>query len=277
MLGSPRDTWLEVVGSLLRPARPELERCQRARDEHLASRQRLAEQRAHALAACERRIESARHEVLAAADGVVSARMTDLEREWRRLARRDPDAGLMDLWARIAPASWIDRKRWRDGAPSSRLDLAILLASDPRGVERAEQAVAMLRDALAPWGGAPGSRVRWQLAGSRPAIATELLEAPLRAARGVVASHRSAHVVFERAQRLEALVAEAARAVAGARPELADDLAHAAFVDEVWRAARLPGHPSPIAALQALWRTGYAIAASDEAGVTLEVPADTAS
>jgi SAM-dependent methyltransferase len=48
-----------------------------------------AEARAHALADCERRINLARASVFAANDGVVTAVMTDLEREWRALHAAD--------------------------------------------------------------------------------------------------------------------------------------------------------------------------------------------
>jgi SAM-dependent methyltransferase len=54
------------------------------------------ETRAQAIADCERRIEDARATVLAKNDGVVTARMTDLEREWRTLARAVPGHDLVD-------------------------------------------------------------------------------------------------------------------------------------------------------------------------------------
>src|SRR4051794_21316085 len=110
-------SWLDLPAFLLRPERPDLSRCLSAREEHLESRGLAAEARRSAITACERRIESARADVFAADNGVVGARMTELEREWRRLSKVDPEAGLMELWARIAPPSWIDRKRWRDSAP----------------------------------------------------------------------------------------------------------------------------------------------------------------
>jgi molybdopterin synthase catalytic subunit len=69
--------------------------CLRERETHLAERRLFAERRAQALASCEARIEALRAEVFAAKDGVVSLRMTDREREWRMLARRDPSAGLI--------------------------------------------------------------------------------------------------------------------------------------------------------------------------------------
>jgi hypothetical protein len=55
-----------------------------------------AEERARAIADCERRINDARATVLAKNDGVVTAHMTDLEREWLTLSRPDPAAPLMD-------------------------------------------------------------------------------------------------------------------------------------------------------------------------------------
>ncbi len=50
---------------------------------------RSAEERDRAMADCERRINEARAIVLAKNDGVVTAHMTDLEREWLTLARAD--------------------------------------------------------------------------------------------------------------------------------------------------------------------------------------------
>jgi hypothetical protein len=47
------------------------------------------EQRKRAMADCERRINEARATVLARNDGVVTAQMTDLEREWLTLARAE--------------------------------------------------------------------------------------------------------------------------------------------------------------------------------------------
>src|SRR4051794_15701491 len=103
------DSWIALISdSVLRPSRPEVERCLQAREAHVTARRVVAEARARALASCERRIESVRAEVFAAKDGVVTSLMTQLEREWRTLARRDPDDGLMDLWARIGRPSWID-------------------------------------------------------------------------------------------------------------------------------------------------------------------------
>src|SRR6187549_1515597 len=108
-----RDAWLHLLDSVLRPGRPRLERCLRERERHLEAQRAVAEDRARAIARCEARIETARARVFANNDGIVTSWMTELEREWRRLARRDPERGLMDLWARVAPPAWIDRKRWR--------------------------------------------------------------------------------------------------------------------------------------------------------------------
>ena len=84
-----RDSWLGLVDAMFCPERPHLERCLRERDHHLAARRLVDEERARAIARCEARIEEARADVFAANDGVVTARMTDLEREWRMLARGD--------------------------------------------------------------------------------------------------------------------------------------------------------------------------------------------
>src|SRR5262245_39454376 len=120
-----REPWLKLVDGVLRPVRPRLEFCVRERERYIAERQVAADQRTRAVAACVARIEAARAEVFAAGDGVVSTRMTALEREWRALSRSDDDGTLMDLWARIAPSTWIDRKRWRDADPASRVDAAV--------------------------------------------------------------------------------------------------------------------------------------------------------
>src|SRR3954471_5892940 len=98
--GTPmRDSWLDLVDRLLRPARPDLARCLRERARHLAARRLLAEERARMLAAYENAIEQERAAVFAANDGVISSRMTALERAWRATSRPDPEGGLMDLWA----------------------------------------------------------------------------------------------------------------------------------------------------------------------------------
>ena len=53
------------------------------------------------------------------------------------------------------------------------------------------------------------------------------------------------------------------------RPILARTLARAAYVDSVCRSRRA----DPVKPLRDLWWTGYSLAAVDEKGVTLEVPA----
>jgi SAM-dependent methyltransferase len=81
--------WLEMYEGSESAARLELGRSVSERARHLDARRLFAEKRAHAIAECERRIHEARAAVFAASDGVVTARMTDLEREWRTLSRRD--------------------------------------------------------------------------------------------------------------------------------------------------------------------------------------------
>ena len=265
------DSWLKVVGAVHRPARPERERCLRERETHLLARRSFAEARARAVAQCEARIEEARAAVLAANDGVVSFRMRDLEREWLLLTRSDAERGLRDLWARVAPVTWIDRKRWRDSAPAAQLDAAIALAADADGVEAAEAAVASLRVALAAWGLPVGSRIRWHAHAHDFEHTTALLAEPLRAAADALSARGVLPVVVERARGAERDVREAARVQFLERPLLVDALGHASFVDFVWRAASLAA-PSPVTALSALWMTGYALSAVDPAGVTLEIP-----
>jgi hypothetical protein len=267
--------WLELVDRLLRPARPDLAWCVAARAEHLAARERAAASRALAVAGCVRRIEAARAAVFAANDGVISSRMTELEREWRILSRPDPDGGLMDLWARIAPARWIDKKCWRDAEPAGRVDAAIALAADADGVDAAESAVQALRTALLPWGVDVGARVRFRASARESADLVALLAEPLRAARASLAATDAEAVVLSRARECERLIHEAVLARLPERPFLARDVGHAAMVDFLWR-ARTPSaarSSNPVTPLCALWRTGYAAIAIEASGVTLEIPA----
>ncbi len=213
---------------MLCPARPLLDACLRAAEPHRVAARAASEQRARALSACQGRIEQARAAVFAAGDGIVPAGMTDLEREWRALLRSDPDHELMDLWARMAPRSWLDRKRWRDSAASARLDSAIALAADVAGVEAAEAAVSSLRVALAPWGTSLGAVVRFRPFDSDSDCVTELLSKPLQAALAELAL-RSARPL-ERAQQLESTVRAAASARFPDRPLLARGLAHGAAI-----------------------------------------------
>ena len=267
-----RDSWLKLVDAVLRPSRPHLDRCAGERERHLAARRVVAEGRTRALANCQTRIESIRAEVFAANDGVVTLRMTDLEREWRSLSRLDPDGGLMDLWARVAPVSWIDRKRWRDSDPDAQLDAAIALAADVEGVEAAESAIDSLRVACAAWGTPIGPRIRWRSFDHDFERTAELLAGPLGAACEALTARGVGSVVLERADLLEKEVHEAARVRFPERTALARGLAHAAFVDCVVRAASLAGRPNPVTSLCALWNAGYVLAAIDATGVTIEIP-----
>jgi len=266
-----RDPWLTLVDSVLRPARPGLEQCLREREQHLAARRPQAEERARALAGCEARIESLRAEVFVAQDGVVTSRMTELEREWRTLSRPDRDGELMDLWARVAPPSWIDRKRWRDSDPAVQVEAAIALAADVEGVEAAEAAIDSLRAALAPWGTPFGPRIRWCASEQDAELTPGLFAGPLREACEALAGGNIASIAFERAQHLRQDVHEAARVRFPRRPLLARDLAHAAFVDFLWRAA-LAARANPVTPLHELWKTGYVLSAIDPSGVTVEIP-----
>ena len=205
-------------------------------------------------------------------DGIVTRRMTDLEREWRRLSRSDPDGRLMDLWTRVAPVSWVDRKRWRDSEPAAQLDATIALAADVEGVETAESAIGALRVALAAWGIPIGFRMRWRSFEHDSDRTTELLAKPLGAACEALSAQGLESVVVLRAQRLERDVHEAALVRFPERPLLARGLAHAAFVDGVWRAASLAARPNPVTPLRDLWMAGYALSAIDSSGVTVEIP-----
>lgn len=268
--------WFELVDSILRPRRPDLARCLRAREAHVAARRVEVTRAGRAVAECERSIEALRTAVFAANDGFVGARMTELERTWRRLSRVDPDLGLMDLWAHIAPAAWIDQKRWRGSAREAQLDAAVLLAADVLGVIAAESAIRSLGVALAAWDAPLCTRVRWRLPDADtpepPDLTASLLARPLLAANEIIASSDLPAMATARALRLQDDVREAARSRFAHRPELTQSIAHAAFVDYLLGAARLGERLNPVTALFALWTTGYAIAAVDASGVTLEIP-----
>lgn len=234
------DVWLDLPASLLRPARPDAARCLGERELHLRERKRRSDERTRAIADCERRIEGLRAAVFAASDGVVGAKMTALEREWRSLAKVDPDAGLMDLWSRVAPRHWHDEKRWRDCPPIDRVDIAVALASDVEGVEAAEQAALRLRDAYAARGITLGPRVGWRFFDQdRAVFVTTFREPP---------------------PRLREDVRDAVLARFPERPFFARDVA--------WLATQ---KDDAALAVRAIWRAGYGIQSLDAQGITLEI------
>jgi hypothetical protein len=266
-----QSSWVEILDNVLKPARPRLDSCLVEREHHLGARRAASEIRSLAIRDCERRIEAARAAVFASADGVVGSLMTDLEREWRRLSRPDHDAGMMDLWARVAPARWIDRKRWQDAPPEARLDAAIALASDAENVEAAEAAIDALRVALSAFGTRIGTRIRWRPFSKDVTLVSTLLSEPFRCAREAC-PERFRGRLLERAGVVEQTVREAARARLGDRSELASDIAHAAAVEFVARTAAVPSVLAVVDALRALWKTGYVLSEVDERTVTLEIP-----
>jgi hypothetical protein len=268
--------WLELLDRVLRPARPGLSRCLAERSRHLERGRDADAARALELSACEQRIIEARAAVFAAADGVVSAGMTELERQWRRLARLRAEQGMMELWASLSPASWIDHKRFRDSPPARWLDAAVALAADVEGVERAEQAVVALRLRLAPFGKQLAGHVRWRLLEQDPEPIGALLAGALRAARDACPAPQRA-TLLERGRHAERVVLAAALERLPDRPLLARDVAHAAQVDCVWRLAGLPERENPVGALRALWQTGYVLSEVEPACITLELPPLSAS
>lgn len=269
--------WLQIVERVLRPERPLLGRCLEMRERFLTERAPLDEARDRAIALCEQRIHDARAAVFAANDGVVPASMTELEREWRRLSRRDPDEQLMDLWAQMAPPSWLDQKWWRGGAPGTRSDLAVALAADVAGVEAATAAAGELRDSLASWGVAVGARISFRLLAADRDVTGELLAVPLQAAADALATRGDEHAPLARMAELARSVREGAAARLPDREQLVTGIGHAAFVDGLLREAELckpgPGQRrSPVVPLAALWRLGYLLAKVDAAGMTIELP-----
>lgn len=267
-----RDRWREIVDSLLRPSRPELTRCLEARAAHRAARAAQEEARARMLADCVARIESARAEVFASGNGVVSKRMTELEREWRVLSRVDADAGMMQLWARMAPPSWIDRKLWRGNATAAQLDVAVGLAADPAGVDAVSVCVLALQEWNKRWGVAIGPRVAFRPFEGDGSVATALLAPARQVAERALAAQDYAVVARERADRVEAEIRDAVLARFPSRPGLAADVAGAAFVEAVWRAASQGQSHDPTTPFAIIWRAGYSLACANESGVSIEVP-----
>jgi hypothetical protein len=262
-------SWLAAADHVLRPARPALASCCEAADRHARARRPITEARAQAVADCVSRIEAARADIFAAKDGVVTARMTELEAEWRRLARRaDHDGDAMELWARIAPRAWRDQKKWRVGEPERYADAAIALASDPLGVGAAEAAIDALRRACSAF--SLPRRTRWCFDDGTDFDVRTLFEAPLRSATERLASQDGGHFALARAEQQKTRVYEAARERLRERHALAGAIAHAAFVDAVWTAAMRS--PSPALPLRALWSSGYTIAWIDDRVVTLAIP-----
>lgn len=263
--------WPAILDGVLQPKRPRLDLCLAERERHLLELRGLAEARAQALAGCERRINEARQAIFEANDGVVSSLMTELEREWRLLSRRDPDAGLMDFWARVAPPSWIDRKRWRDAPADRRLDVAVALAADVDSVERAEAAVLELRVAVAVHGRQIGERIRYRPFEGDTSVVAALLEESLRVGlEACPERHRSR--LLERAEEVKQSVQREALVRLQDRPLLAADIAHAALVEHVGRTVSLPSIVAPVHALVRLWETGFVLAEAGSEHVTLEIP-----
>ncbi len=189
---------------------------------------RASEQRAQALASlahCRARIELARSSVFEAGDGVVDARMTALEREWLALSRAEL------ALSRAEPSSH----------PGERTALAMALASDPAGIERAESCARQLASTLSAWGLDVGAAITWRIA-DEPVIgvrAGALLDVPLRALTDAIAPTYGAEGFVARAQRLERDV------LAAAGSPLAADVAFVARIDFSWRACAIDARCVP--------------------------------
>ncbi len=272
------DTWLKLVGRVLRPTRSRLEFLERERERHVEEQRALGERRTRAVGRCCARIEAARAEIFAADDGVVSWKMLELEREWRRLSRNDVDGALMNLWARLVPSRWHDHKRFRDSAPDRRLDAVIALASDVDGIDAAVTAIDALRPTLVPFGVTVRQRLRFRLAEEDFAGTRELFAgsraAALTALETIALDDRSySNAAVAQAEELSVAVREAASARFPTRGLLVESLASAAGLDVLWRAARLSSEHNPVTPLRALWATGYVLSVLDATGLTLELPA----
>ena len=285
-------SWNELVDSMLQPARPLLSQCRARAEAHGISERRASQRRDRELADCQKRIETARAAIFKAGDGVVGARMTALEREWlaHQRAERSPEERALELWNEMAPRRWAGRLRSPfTGDPTADLEAAVMLASDPEGVERAESCGLRLAAALSTWGFEVRAAVRWRVA-SDPVIETraeQLLAGPLSALTAALTSTYGAEALVARAHRIERAVLDAAAgsALLSSREALVTDLALVARVDFLWSACsvearRVPADhlnagrafgelENPAAALLDLWKTGYLLAALEGDGVAL--------
>ena len=254
--------WNELLGTMLRPARPRLSQCRARANAHAIEERRDAELRTQALAHCRSRIEDARASVFAAGDGVVKADMTALEGEWLALARaeRSCEERTLALWNAIAPRHWAGQLRWPStGDMAADVEAAVALASDPEGVERAEACALRLASVLSAWGFDVAPTVTWLVARAPQITRAEaLLERPLRALTDAIATTYGAEALVARAHRVERDVLDAAtqspllstNETNETNEGLAADLALVARVDFLWRACavesrRVPAHATP--------------------------------
>ena len=216
-------------------------------------------------------------------DGVVGARMTTLEREWRTLAKvnRHDEGPLRDLWAPIAPPAWTDHPRYRESAPEVRAAAAVLLASDPEGVERAERAARAIACYARTEGITVGARVTWRVEPS-PRIVTSnrVLFASARAR--VLAALRPTDawpLVARRAIGLRREVSRKLRTLSNRTTghRLSREVGDAAFIDALHDGAAvlgISGLRSPVAPFFEVWRAGYLVAEVARAGITLAASLD---
>jgi hypothetical protein len=266
--------WTDLIGAILKPARPRLSVCRRRADAHLADHRRTEERRLLALADCRARIEGARATVFAAGDGVVRGDMTALEREWRTLSReeRSIEERTLALWGEIAPTPWAGRLRWTpSGDLASDIEAAVTLASDPIGIEQAEAAARRL---------APAASFTWHVGpGPRIARASEHLADVLRALTDAIAPRYGGAALLARADEREREVSAAASdspAIAAVEG-LSADVGFVARLDFLWRArsvdSRAGSVECPGAAWIDLWRTGYVVSSLDTDAITLGAPA----
>lgn len=269
------EAWSKLIERVLEPERRHLAHCDEARARWERMHRVDSEARSNALRACEARIEELRAEVFAASDGVVPARMTELEREWRWRARHDNEAELVALWAHVLPPlaspSWVDRKAWRDSERESWVEAAIALAADIDNVQAAEAAIERLRELVLPYGLALPRRTRWRLMAQEGPGAPQLFEGALEHARSACPPSEK-DAIFVAADGESRRVYDS---MVNHRPDLtnlASDFARATFLDFVWRASALRQGDNPVGALSDLWQKGYAIAEIEPHSIVLWLP-----
>jgi hypothetical protein len=264
-------SWLGLLDRVLRPARPDLERCLNERARHVALRCSRQAERTRALALCVEQIDEARRVVFEADDGVVGAHMTALEREWRRLSREDPEGGLMDLWAGLVTPASIDLKRWRGAGASDELEALVALAADEANVILAEAALAQFAERLSQHGVVIGKRIRWRFGAGQQRTLLETLVVLAKVAAEKCGERERAAILAGSEREQESVRAAGEERFLG-RPLLVEELAQAAQVDFLWRSARLGDSQNPVSPLLSLWGAGYAIYELDAREVTLEIP-----
>jgi hypothetical protein len=277
----------EVLVRVLRPARGELERCRLLAEDYLRAKRERREALERQMDALGQRVAAIHEEARAVGTGVVPHELTALEHSLARLledARVREEDEFERVWARMAPASSAER-----GPVPVDVDEALVFASDPAGIARAEAAIRGLRDAAAPWrvdiGGHTGWRVVPELHFGSPI--QRFLAAPFEALDRALDTSEKAHALRQDGFRLRREVrARRQPAVPMREGSVMSELADAAMGHRLWEAvieaqvnvpsgfpcAGMPFAklPDPFQPMLTLWTTGYVVSSISETDVVLE-------